>query len=163
LRISRSLCKNAGNSCGDAYQRARQSRFTPRRKPIGLTFCPIINSSGECTRPHLLFPAPSPETSLGWRISRMLVAYSAGRRMLHARRVCSPDFLFLAQSNNSYHFFVSFSPFFAFGFFSTELLDLSFVSLAIPSFLAAFPSALRFACLVSRVSIGISSERTIRM
>src|SRR5947207_15257574 len=40
-RIARSLCKNAGNSCGDAYQRERQSRFTPRRKPIGLTFCPI--------------------------------------------------------------------------------------------------------------------------
>src|ERR1700738_550354 len=40
-RISRSLCKNAGSSCGDAYQRERQSRFTPRRKPIGLTFCPI--------------------------------------------------------------------------------------------------------------------------
>src|SRR5207249_1944786 len=41
LRIARSLCKNAGSSCGDAYQRDRQSRFTPRRNPIGLTFCPI--------------------------------------------------------------------------------------------------------------------------
>src|SRR6516162_5879911 len=40
-RIFRSLCKNAGNSCGEAYQRERQSRFTFRRKPIGLTFCPI--------------------------------------------------------------------------------------------------------------------------
>src|SRR2546430_13596117 len=40
-RIVRSLCKNDGNSCGEAYQRERQSRFTPRRKPIGLTFCPI--------------------------------------------------------------------------------------------------------------------------
>ena len=37
----------------------------------------------------------------------------------------SPDFPFLAQSNNSYHFFVSFPAFFAFGFFSTELVDLS--------------------------------------
>src|ERR1700730_13287132 len=40
-RISRSLCKNAGSSCGDAYQRDRQSRFTPSLNPIGLTFCPI--------------------------------------------------------------------------------------------------------------------------
>src|SRR6266496_141477 len=37
-----SLCKNSGISCGDAYQRDRQSRFTPNRNPIGLTFCPII-------------------------------------------------------------------------------------------------------------------------
>src|SRR6266851_6150643 len=41
LRISRSLCRNPGSSCGEAYQRERQSRFTPRRNPIGLTFCPI--------------------------------------------------------------------------------------------------------------------------
>src|SRR5438270_11695590 len=41
-RIFRSLCKNEGNSCGEAYHRERQSRFTFRRNPIGLTFCPII-------------------------------------------------------------------------------------------------------------------------
>src|SRR2546430_16497775 len=133
-RIVRSLCKNAGNSCGDAYQRARQSRFTPRRKPIGLTFCPITNSSGERTRPRVLFPAPLPETSLGWRISWTLVAHSARRRMLHARRMRSPDFPFLAQRNNSYHFFVSFPAFFALGFFSTERVDLCLVSPAVPSF-----------------------------
>src|SRR5262249_16986148 len=40
-RIFRSLCRNEGNSCGEAYQRERQSRFTFRRNPIGLTFCPI--------------------------------------------------------------------------------------------------------------------------
>src|SRR5947208_6489623 len=40
-RIFRSLCKNEGNSCGDAYQRERQSRFTLRRNPVGFTFCPI--------------------------------------------------------------------------------------------------------------------------
>src|SRR4030095_2964654 len=40
-RIFRSWCKSEGNSCGDAYQRERQSRFTFRRNPIGLTFCPI--------------------------------------------------------------------------------------------------------------------------
>src|SRR5438046_8545222 len=39
--MSRSLCRNPGKSCGDAYQRERQSRFTPSLKPIGLTFCPI--------------------------------------------------------------------------------------------------------------------------
>src|SRR4029450_11724145 len=41
FRISKSECKNAGSSWGEAYQRERQSRFTPSRKPIGLTFCPI--------------------------------------------------------------------------------------------------------------------------
>src|SRR5713226_7964614 len=40
-RISRSLWRNAGSSWGDAYQRERQSRFTPSLNPIGLTFCPI--------------------------------------------------------------------------------------------------------------------------
>src|SRR2546421_11848406 len=40
-RIFRSLCKKEGNSCGDAYQRERQSRFTLRRNPVGFTFCPI--------------------------------------------------------------------------------------------------------------------------
>src|SRR6266536_1690844 len=53
LRISRSLCKNAGSSCGDAYQRERQSRFTPRRNPIGLTFCPIKN---QCVIPSEIIP-----------------------------------------------------------------------------------------------------------
>src|SRR5581483_3148523 len=40
-RISRSLCRKSGNSWGEAYQRERQSRFTPSLNPIGLTFCPI--------------------------------------------------------------------------------------------------------------------------
>src|SRR5215467_6575946 len=45
-----SLCKNEGISWGEAYQRERQSRFTPSRKPIGLTFCPMTYLSA-CSSP----------------------------------------------------------------------------------------------------------------
>src|SRR5437762_11465630 len=99
-RIFRSLCKNAGNSCGEAYQRERQSRFTLKRKPIGLTFCPI-------------------------------------------------NYLFV------------FVVCFAFGVFLSPVpAALSVVSLLV---FAAFLSCFCFAARVSRVSIGISSDSTIRM
>src|SRR6266446_10841783 len=83
LRISRSLCKNAGSSCGEAYQRERQSRFTPRRNPIGLTFCPIKN---QCVIPSEIISSLSfqrsflpsaffSSRSLGFQLfSRLLLA-----------------------------------------------------------------------------------------
>src|ERR1700730_13742389 len=52
-RIFRSAWRHSGNSFVDAYQRDRQSLFSARRNPIGLTFCPILTLSLLLTRPRL--------------------------------------------------------------------------------------------------------------
>src|SRR5262249_8625894 len=102
----RSLCKNDGNSWGEAYQRERQSRFTFNRNPIGLTFCPINVAS--------------------WSLNYLFV------------------FLVVFLSD-----FLSLDGF-------------SVVSLLISFFTALF-LACRFVFRVSRVSMAISSESTMRI
>src|SRR5271163_5082855 len=56
MRISRifmSSCSSLPYSALLEYQRLSQVRLTPRRRPIGLIFCPIVSSS---SRLGLLFP-----------------------------------------------------------------------------------------------------------
>src|ERR1700722_17738117 len=52
-RILKSSCSNLPYSALLEYQRLSQVRLTPRRRPIGLIFCPMVSSSG---RRGLFFP-----------------------------------------------------------------------------------------------------------
>src|ERR1700677_4896856 len=47
-RIFMSSCNSLPYSPLVEYQRESQVRLTPRRRPIGLIFCPMICSSGRC-------------------------------------------------------------------------------------------------------------------
>src|SRR5579863_2373154 len=53
-RIFMSSCSSLPYSLLFEYQRLSQVRLTPRRRPIGLIFCPIVPSSGGLGRyfPH---------------------------------------------------------------------------------------------------------------
>src|SRR3954453_14115105 len=55
-RIFMSSCSSLPYSFLLANQRLSQVRLTPRRRPIGLTFCPIVYSSGRLRRVDRNFP-----------------------------------------------------------------------------------------------------------